>query len=71
MVTLHHQHIKYLELCSHAVMLTYQFCRYLYLLLSDPQINKARIPILIACNKQDLSFTKAAGVIKTLLEKEL
>lgn len=42
------------------------------MVLTDPEINNARIPILIACNKQDLSpKTKSAKVIQSMLEKEL
>lgn len=45
--------------------------RYLYTLLTEPDIQKAKVPVMIACNKQDVGFTKSATVIKSLLEKEL
>ena len=41
------------------------------MLLTEPDIVKGRTPVLIACNKQDLPFSKAAKVIRSLLEKEL
>lgn len=44
---------------------------YLYTLLTEPDIQKAKVPVMIACNKQDVGFTKSATVIKSLLEKEL
>ncbi|XP_031631868.1 signal recognition particle receptor subunit beta [Contarinia nasturtii] len=42
---------------------------YLYTILADPSV--ASVPILIACNKQDETFSKGSSVIKPLLEKEL
>ena len=47
------------------------FCRYLYHLLTDSAISSSYPPLLIACNKQDLTLAKGATVIKRLLEKEL
>jgi len=45
---------------------------FLYEILSHPQIVKQRrLPILIACNKQDLPLSKSAQVIRKGLEKEL
>ena len=44
---------------------------YLYTLISDPYVHSNSIPILIACNKQDLPLAKTLSVIKKQLEKEL
>jgi len=45
---------------------------FLYEILSHPQIVKQRrLPILIACNKQDNPLSKSAQVIRKGLEKEL
>ena len=41
------------------------------MILTDAEIMKGRVPVLIACNKQDLAFTKSSNVIQSLLEKEL
>lgn len=48
-----------------------QAADYLYNLISDPYVNSNAIPILIACNKQDLPLAKTLSVIKKQLEKEL
>lgn len=48
-----------------------QAADYLYTLISDPYVNSHSIPILIACNKQDLPLAKTLSVIKKQLEKEL
>lgn len=48
-----------------------QAADYLFNLISDPYINSNSIPILIACNKQDLPLAKTLSVIKKQLEKEL
>ncbi|XP_059613281.1 signal recognition particle receptor subunit beta [Phlebotomus argentipes] len=42
---------------------------YLYTVLLEPAI--ASLPFLILCNKQDETMAKSAGVIKSMLEKEL
>ena len=41
------------------------------MILTDPEIARSKAPVLLACNKQDLSFTKSCKVIQSLLEKEL
>ncbi|XP_067946550.1 signal recognition particle receptor subunit beta-like [Watersipora subatra] len=43
----------------------------LYMVLTDIDVMKGKVPVLIACNKQDLSFPKSSQVIQSLLEKEL
>ncbi|XP_053565773.1 signal recognition particle receptor subunit beta [Bombina bombina] len=43
----------------------------LYLLLTDSIILRNAPPILIACNKQDISMAKSAKLIQQQLEKEL
>ena len=48
-----------------------QTADYLYNLISDQYINSNSIPILIACNKQDLPLAKTLSVIKKQLEKEI
>lgn len=48
-----------------------QAADYLYTLIADPYVNAHSIPILIACNKQDLPLAKTLSVIKKQLEKEL
>ncbi|XP_052286933.1 LOW QUALITY PROTEIN: signal recognition particle receptor subunit beta-like [Dreissena polymorpha] len=47
------------------------FAEYLYTVLSDSRISSMCPPVLVACNKQDLTFTKGAKVIQGLLEKEI
>ena len=44
---------------------------FLFRILSDPCIHGNRIPILIACNKQDLTLAKGAYVIERELAKEI
>ncbi|KAI1297313.1 Signal recognition particle receptor subunit beta [Halotydeus destructor] len=43
----------------------------LYTVLSDPVVTKRRIPVLIACNKQDEAKAKSSKVIQAQLEKEI
>ncbi|RWS03506.1 signal recognition particle receptor subunit beta-like protein [Dinothrombium tinctorium] len=44
---------------------------FLYDVIADPVIHKKRVPILIACNKQDEPKAKTAKVIQNQLEKEI
>ncbi|ESO09666.1 hypothetical protein HELRODRAFT_92244, partial [Helobdella robusta] len=44
---------------------------YLYTVLTDNLIMSNQVPLLIACNKQDLGFAKGSTLIKSALEKEL
>lgn len=44
---------------------------YLYTILTDRVVVSKRLPILIACNKQDKPKSKSAKVINSLLEKEI
>jgi len=44
---------------------------FLYNVLADPAISKRRVPILVACNKQDEAKAKSAKVIQNQLEKEI
>ena len=44
---------------------------FLYTVLADPVVNKRRVPVLIACNKQDEAKAKSAKVIQNQLEKEI
>lgn len=44
---------------------------YFYTILADKLVISQKIPILVACNKQDKPKSKAAKVIRTLLEKEI
>ncbi|KAH9495104.1 hypothetical protein Btru_018166 [Bulinus truncatus] len=44
---------------------------YLYTILSDRVISSNAPPLLILCNKQDLTFSKGANVIRSQLEKEM
>lgn len=44
---------------------------FLYTVLSDPVIHNRRIPVLIACNKQDEAKAKSAKVLQKQLEKEV
>ncbi|PVD36613.1 hypothetical protein C0Q70_03598 [Pomacea canaliculata] len=48
-----------------------EVAEYLYTILTDNVISKNSPPVLVACNKQDLTLCKGATVIKSLLEKEL
>ncbi|XP_055349441.1 signal recognition particle receptor subunit beta-like [Paramacrobiotus metropolitanus] len=43
----------------------------LYRILVDPDIQRRKIPILIACNKQDEVAAKDVDVVNELLEKEM
>ncbi|KAF8564759.1 hypothetical protein P879_10726 [Paragonimus westermani] len=45
--------------------------RFLYNVLTDPQIAYGRYKVLIVCNKQDCTLAKGSVVIRSLLEKEL
>jgi len=47
------------------------FCRYLYDLLSDLDIVRRNVPVLILCNKQDQCLAKGCSLIKVLLEEEI
>ncbi|XP_078419709.1 signal recognition particle receptor subunit beta [Cetorhinus maximus] len=44
---------------------------FLYMLLTDAMIAKNVPPLLIACNKQDVTMAKSAKLIQQQLEKEL
>lgn len=44
---------------------------YLYTVLSDSKVSGISPPVLIVCNKQDLTFSKGAKVIQGQLEKEM
>lgn len=44
---------------------------FLYTILSDPVVRKKRLPILIACNKQDEPKSKSSKVIGKQLEREI
>lgn len=44
---------------------------FLYTVLSDPVVSKRRLPILIACNKQDEAKSKSCKVIGKQLEREI
>ncbi|XP_014675379.1 PREDICTED: signal recognition particle receptor subunit beta-like [Priapulus caudatus] len=43
----------------------------LYNVLSDKFVSSNGIPVLIACNKQDVTMAKSAKALKPLLEKEM
>ncbi|XP_013420918.1 signal recognition particle receptor subunit beta-like [Lingula anatina] len=43
----------------------------LYTILTDGFVSSAAVPILIACNKQDLTLAKGAKVVQKQLEKEM
>ncbi|CAH1776083.1 unnamed protein product [Owenia fusiformis] len=45
--------------------------RCLYNLLTDKVISSNRTPIVVACNKQDITMAKGSKVIKSQLEKEM
>ncbi|KAA3675117.1 signal recognition particle receptor subunit beta [Paragonimus westermani] len=45
--------------------------RFMYNVLTDPQIAYGRYKVLIVCNKQDCTLAKGSVVIRSLLEKEL
>eukprot|EP00062_Callorhinchus_milii_P000379 gi/632934325/ref/XP_007907871.1/ PREDICTED: signal recognition particle receptor subunit beta [Callorhinchus milii] len=44
---------------------------FLYTLLTDPQIVNNATPLLISCNKQDVTMAKSAKLIQQQLEKEI
>ncbi|BFZ22846.1 hypothetical protein BsWGS_25885 [Bradybaena similaris] len=48
-----------------------EVAEYLYTLLSDRSLSSNTPPILILCNKQDLTLAKGAKVIRSQLEKEM
>ncbi|XP_005094006.1 signal recognition particle receptor subunit beta [Aplysia californica] len=48
-----------------------EVAEYLYMLLSDRTVSSNAPPILILCNKQDLTLSKGAKVIRKQLEKEM
>ncbi|GAU95837.1 hypothetical protein RvY_07382 [Ramazzottius varieornatus] len=43
----------------------------LYRVLTDPEIVKRKIPVLVVCNKQDQVAAKDVDVVMVLLEKEM
>lgn len=44
---------------------------FLFRILSDPTIHSNRTPVMIVCNKQDLTLAKGASVIERELAKEV
>jgi signal recognition particle receptor subunit beta len=44
---------------------------FLFQILSDPTINSNRTPVLVICNKQDMTMNKSASVIERELAKEI
>ena len=44
---------------------------FLFRILSDPLVHRNRTPVLIVCNKQDLTLAKGAAVIERELAKEV
>ncbi|KAL5014251.1 hypothetical protein ScPMuIL_008521 [Solemya velum] len=48
-----------------------EVAEFLYTVLSDSVISHNALPLLVACNKQDMTFSKGAKVIQTSLEKEM
>ncbi len=42
-----------------------------YDLLSDPTVHQTKAPLLVACNKQDMTLATPKDTIITLLEKEM
>jgi len=42
-----------------------------YVTLTDPVVSSRKLPILIACNKQDETKAKSANVVQKQLEKEM
>lgn len=44
---------------------------FMYDVLSDPFVRSSRLPILVACNKQDVAKAKSSAVISRQLEKEM
>jgi signal recognition particle receptor subunit beta len=43
---------------------------FLYNMMTDPVLARSHIPMLIVCNKQDMSTAKGQAVIRAMLEKE-
>lgn len=48
-----------------------EVAEYLYTLLSDKTVSSNTPPILVLCNKQDLTLAKGAKVVRSQLEKEM
>uniref|UniRef100_A0A0B6ZNL5 Signal recognition particle receptor subunit beta n=1 Tax=Arion vulgaris TaxID=1028688 RepID=A0A0B6ZNL5_9EUPU len=48
-----------------------EVAEYLYTVLSDRTVSNNAPPLLILCNKQDLTLAKGAKVIRSQLEKEM
>ncbi|KAJ8320027.1 hypothetical protein KUTeg_001614 [Tegillarca granosa] len=48
-----------------------EVAEFLYTILSDSVISNNAPPILVACNKHDLTFVKGSKFIQTQLEKEM
>jgi len=44
---------------------------WLYEILSDRDVQKRRLKVLVVCNKQDIGLAKSAVLIQKLLEKEI
>lgn len=44
---------------------------FLFRILSDPSVHGSRVPVMIVCNKQDLTLAKGASVIERELAKEI
>lgn len=43
----------------------------LYDLFSDPALHKARAPVVLACNKQDIALARNVTTIREDLEEEM
>ncbi|GFS27935.1 signal recognition particle receptor subunit beta-like [Elysia marginata] len=48
-----------------------EVAEYLYTLLSDKTVSSNAPPVLVLCNKQDLTLAKGAKVVRSQLEKEI
>ncbi|GFN91800.1 signal recognition particle receptor subunit beta-like [Plakobranchus ocellatus] len=48
-----------------------EVAEYLYTVLSDKALSSQAPPILVLCNKQDLTLAKGAKVVRSQLEKEI
>ncbi|KAK3752243.1 hypothetical protein RRG08_047099 [Elysia crispata] len=48
-----------------------EVAEYLYTLLSDKTVSGNALPVLVLCNKQDLTLAKGAKVVRSQLEKEM
>ena len=48
-----------------------EVAEYLYTLLSDKTVSSNAPPVLVLCNKQDLTLAKGAKVVRNQLEKEM